>query len=416
MHLGCIGDDFTGSSDLANTLAKGGMATVQYSGVPSAPAAEGVEAGVVALKSRTIPVADAVAQSLAALDWLRAQGCSQIFFKICSTFDSTPEGNIGPVADALLDALDIETPAIVCPAFPATGRTVFHGHLFVGDRLLSASGMENHPLTPMTDPDIRRWLSHQTRHPVGHLPAATVWEGAEAVAAALAAEGAAGRRLVVADAIRDEDLVILGRAAGTTGLLVGGSGLGLGLPANFRAGAPATAPAWQGIEGPVALLSGSCSRATNGQVAHHAARHPALAVEADEVVAGRITAEEVTSFMLAHPNDLPLAYSSADPARVAAAQEAHGRETVAEAIEGLFADTARRLAAAGVTRIVTAGGETSGAVVEALDLTALEIGPEIDPGVPALRATGRPLTLALKSGNFGAVDFFEKAAAVLAGR
>ena len=182
MKLGCIGDDFTGSSDLANTLAKGGMRVVQYTGIPEGPAAPDVEAGVVSLKSRSIAPEAAVAQSLAALDWLMAQGCTQIFFKYCSTFDSTPEGNIGPVADALAEALGAHR-VVVCPAFPGTGRSVYQGHLFVGDRLLNESGMQNHPLTPMTDADLRRWLAPQTRHTVGHVPAQTVFRGAEAIRA-----------------------------------------------------------------------------------------------------------------------------------------------------------------------------------------------------------------------------------------
>src|SRR3712207_945526 len=199
MLLGVGGDDFTGSSDIANTLAKAGMRTVQYAGVPTALAGGDVEAGVVALKTRSIAPPDAVAQSLAALDWLAAQGCRQFVFKYCSTFDSTPHGNIGPVADALADRLGA-SPVIVCPAFPATGRTLYQGHLFVGDRLLSESGMERHPITPMTDPDIRRWLALQARSALGHVPWQTASAGPEALRAALDAEGEAGRRLVVVDA------------------------------------------------------------------------------------------------------------------------------------------------------------------------------------------------------------------------
>ena len=200
MLLGCIGDDFTGSSDLANTLVKSGMATTQYCGVPQARADAGVEAGVVALKTRSIAPGEAIAQSLAALDWLREQGCRQFFFKYCSTFDSTPQGNIGPVAEALVKALSAEK-VIVCPAFPATGRTIYQGHLFVGDRLLSESGMEAHPLTPMTDPDIRRWLQRQTTLPVGHVGFGDVRRGAPAIGEALIRQQAQGHILVVVDAV-----------------------------------------------------------------------------------------------------------------------------------------------------------------------------------------------------------------------
>ncbi|CUH24262.1 hypothetical protein JSE7799_00663 [Jannaschia seosinensis] len=408
MLLGCIGDDFTGSSDLGNTLTRRGMRCVQYVGVPEGPATADVEAGIVALKSRSVPVAEAVRQSLAALDWLRAQGCRQFLFKYCSTFDSTPEGNIGPVAEALANALGARR-VLVCPAFPATGRSVYQGHLFVGDRLLSESGMEAHPLTPMTDPDLRRWLSRQVGGTVGHVPFADVAAGADAVRARMRTEDAAGHRLLVADAIRDADLEVLGRATAGLPLVTGGSGIALGLPGVFRdAGLLAdTAGAWSGQSGPAAILSGSCSRATRAQVARHAETDPAREVHADDVMAGRISPAELAEWARTQEG-VPLIYTSADPDAVRAAQDRHGRAAVAGAIEALFAETARALVAAGVTRLVTAGGETSGAVVEGLSLDRLEIGPEIDPGVPMMRA-GADLVLALKSGNFGSPDFFAKA-------
>ncbi|MEO1680580.1 MAG: 3-oxo-tetronate kinase [Pseudomonadota bacterium] len=410
MKLGCIGDDFTGSSDLANTLAKEGMRVVQYSGVPDSAAPGDVEAGVVALKTRSIAPADAVTQSLEALDWLLAQGCTQIFFKYCSTFDSTPQGNIGPVADALAEALSADR-VIVCPAFPGTGRSVYQGHLFVGDRLLNESGMETHPLTPMSDADLRRWLAPQTRHAVGHVAAGTVFQGAEAIARALAAEQDAGKTLIVVDAIRDDDLRAIGHAARDLKLITGGSGVALGLPANF--GALPRAPEWTGQPGKALVLSGSCSTATRGQVAYHAARHPARELPAADIIEGRLEPREVVDWAMA-TNDLPLIYSSADPASVEAVQRQFGRDRSAAAIEAFFATSARLAVEAGVTRIITAGGETSGAVVEGLALEELAIGPEIDPGVPALRANVG-LVVALKSGNFGAEDFFEKADRVLQG-
>ncbi|WP_421709222.1 3-oxo-tetronate kinase [Algihabitans sp.] len=414
MRLGCIGDDFTGSSDLANTLTREGMRCVQYVGVPKEPADDQVEAGIVALKSRSVPAAEAVALSLQALDWLRAQGCSQFLFKYCSTFDSTDEGNIGPVAEALADALEA-SPVIVCPAFPATGRSVYQGHLFVGDRLLSESGMQNHPLTPMTDPDLRRVLDRQSKGSVGHVPFTAVVEGPEAVRARLESEQAKGHRLIVADAVRDDDLRILGRAAADLALVTGGSGIALGLPENFRARGQlaASSDSWHGQTGRAAALSGSCSQATRAQVAEHARAHPVLKLDPDAVMAGRVDAGEVADWVLAQEG-LPLAYSSADPDEVRSAQDRHGGAAVAAAFEALFAEVARRLVAGGVTRLITAGGETSGAVVEGLALSQLEIGPEIAPGVPAIRA-GDNLTLALKSGNFGAADFFTRAAAVLEG-
>ncbi len=414
MRLGCIGDDFTGSSDLANTLTREGMRCVQYVGVPEGRADPDVEAGIVALKSRSTPAHEAVALSLRALDWLREQGCSQFLFKYCSTFDSTDDGNIGPVAEALADALEA-SPVIVCPAFPATGRSVYQGHLFVGDRLLSESGMQNHPLTPMTDPDLRRVLDRQSKGSVGHVPFTSVVEGPEAVRARLESEQAKGHRLIVADAVRDDDLRILGRAAADLALITGGSGIALGLPENFRARGQlaASSDSWRGQTGRAAALSGSCSQATRAQVAEHAHAHPVLKLDPDAVMAGRIDAGEVADWVLVQEG-LPLAYSSADPDEVRSAQDRHGGAAVAAAFEALFAEVARRLVAGGVTRLITAGGETSGAVVEGLALSQLEIGPEIAPGVPAIRA-GENLTLALKSGNFGAIDFFTRAAAVLEG-
>ncbi len=412
MLLGCIGDDFTGSSDLANTLAKQGMHTVQYSGVPTSNAAVEVEAGVIALKSRSIPVEEAISQSLAALQWLKAQGCKQFFFKYCSTFDSTPEGNIGPVADALAEALGTDC-VVVCPAFPGTGRTLYQGHLFVNDSLLNESGLENHPLNPMTDADIRRWLQPQTKHGVGHVPAMTVWSGAEAIRAALQSEAGIGNNLIVVDAVRDEDLLLIGEAAADLALITGGSGVALGLPENFRKqGLIGDSRAnWQGESGCCIALAGSCSQATRAQIAQHAENNPSLEIIAADVINGEMTAQTVSTWLLKQEG-VPLAYSSADPAVVEAVQAEFGREQSASALEKFFAEVAHLVVAGGATRLISAGGETSGAVTEGLDISSLQIGPEIDPGVPAMRA-GENLVIALKSGNFGAPDFFSKAAQIL---
>lgn len=412
MILGAIGDDFTGSSDLGLTLAAGGMRTVQYVGVPKAGADAGVEAGIVALKTRSIPAAEAVRRSLEAYVWLRAQGCRQVMFKYCSTFDSTPLGNIGPVIDALIDATATTAPVIVCPAFPATGRTVYQGHLFVGDRLLSESGMESHPITPMTDPDLRRWLGRQTTRPVGGLGLGAIRSGR--AREGLLAEARAGRQIVVCDAVGDADLVTLGRAAEGFELITGGSGIALGLPEIYVAPG-AAAPAWRGAAGPVLALSGSCSKATRDQIAaHRAAGGPQRKIEVGALLDGDETAHAAFAWA-ARQDGVPLVYSSDDPAQVSAVQREFGAERVAEKIEGFFAELASLAVAEGVQRLISAGGETSGAVVGALGAKALEIGPAIDPGVPALRVDGGDLALALKSGNFGAADFFAKAARVLEG-
>jgi uncharacterized protein YgbK (DUF1537 family) len=415
MLLGAIADDFTGASDLANTLTKEGMATTQFIGVPGSPAPADCEAGVVALKTRSIRPADAVAQSLKALEWLQAQGCRQFLFKYCSTFDSTPEGNIGPVAEALLDALGAEI-AVVCPVFPATGRRLFMGHLFVGDRLLSESGMEKHPLNPMTDPDIRRWLRLQVKGDVGHVDAETVRAGPAAIGQAFARETAAARRLVVVDAISDDDLRAIGTAAAGHRLITGGSGIALGLPDNFRrqgllSGKGDAVPA---VPGRGVVLSGSCSIASRRQVAAYLEGHPGLAVDPSDLASGRIDAAEALRWIAAQGDAEPIVYSTAEPEAVAAAQKAYGREAIAGRIEGFFGDLAKGLAESGYRRVVVGGGETSGAVVAALGIDRLQVGPEIDPGVPVLVTDrGGPFGMALKSGNFGAPDFFAKALARL---
>jgi uncharacterized protein YgbK (DUF1537 family) len=414
MLLGCIGDDFTGSSDLANTLAKQGMRVVQYTGVPNEDATTDVEAGVVALKSRSNHPNDAVRQSLEALEWLKAQGCEQFFFKYCSTFDSTPEGNIGPVVEALAKALDAYK-VIICPAFPGTGRSIYQGHLFVGDVLLNQSGMQNHPLTPMTDPDIRRWLKPQTSLEVGHIAAPAVLAGADAIRAGLEAEHNHGKRLIVVDALRDNDLIQIGVAADGLPLITGGSGVALGLPGNFarRGAITGHGRTWRGQAGRCVALSGSCSKATRAQVNLHGKTNPTYEIVAKEVIEGRLKPEDVADWLVAQ-DGVPLAYSSADPQVVHDVQTTYGPERAAEALEGFFAVVAQRLIALDIPKILTAGGETSGAIVEGLSIGRLEIGPEIDPGVPALRASP-DLVIALKSGNFGAPDYFLKAAEVLGG-
>jgi uncharacterized protein YgbK (DUF1537 family) len=414
MKIGVIGDDFTGSSDIANTLARAGARTVQYVGIPDGAARADLDAAVVSLKSRSIAPADAVAQSLAACRWLLANGAEQIVFKYCSTFDSTPQGNIGPVAEALLEELGAPL-ALVCPAFPANGRTIYQGHLFVRDRLLNESGMEKHPLTPMTDADIRRWLQRQTRVNVGHLPLAMIRAGA--VKEALAEAERKGERLVVADAVDDADLLELGAAAAGHRLVTGGSGIAAGLPVNFgiRPGAGAS-PAFRGVEGPAIVLSGSCSNATRAQVAAYCATHPALAIEAAEALDGAAALDRAFRFVESNRQSAPLVYSTVDASEVEAAQRRHGGEHLAAAFEQVFAALAARAIVTGFTRIVVAGGETSGAVASTFGPVALDIGPEIDPGVPALLVDGSPrVALALKSGNFGSADFFEKALRVLGG-
>jgi uncharacterized protein YgbK (DUF1537 family) len=416
MLLGVIADDFTGASDIANTLAKGvagssGMAVTQFFGIPTKAAEADCEAGVISLKSRSIPAAEAVSLSLKALDWLLAQGCQQIVFKYCSTFDSTPQGNIGPVGEALADALHVKG-IVACPAFPATGRTLYQGHLFVNDRLLNESGLENHPLNPMTDADLRRWLKRQSQSPVGLVPWTVVRKGAAAIEAALDEAAQRGEKLVIVDALTEDDLIAIGKACAAAPLVTGGSGVAMGLPGNFAAAQKLNAANrnWQGVRGPEAILAGSCSTATRRQVERHAAHHPAFAIDAEAVIAGKLEPRTIVAFMQENCGRQPLAYSSLSPDEVGAIQARHGREISAHALEGFFEKTARALIENGVRRLVVAGGETSGAAVSGLALDAVTIGPEIDPGVPALRTLGdAKVALALKSGNFGSEDFFAKA-------
>jgi len=391
------------------------MRTVQLFGVPApdrpAPDADAV---VVALKSRTIPADEAVAQSLASLDWLRRAGAEQAFFKYCSTFDSTPDGNIGPVADAMLDALEADF-TIACPAFPENGRTICHGYLFVGDVLLSESGMKDHPLTPMTDANLVRVLQAQTPGPVGLVPFDVVASGADAVAAAFARLRDAGTRHAIVDALSDADLMAIGGACNGLQLVTGGSGVALGLPENFRRAGrlpvAQSADVLPAVGGTSAVLSGSCSTATLAQVAHMGERRPALQLDPHRLANEAGLVAEAIDWACGHLADgPPLIYTSAPPDEVQQAQAELGRAEAGDLVEQAMAEIARALVAAGVRRLVVAGGETSGAVVQALGIDAVRIGPQIDPGVPWTLSLGEPpIALALKSGNFGSEDFFLKA-------
>ena len=414
--LGCIADDQTGATDLANTLARRGMSVVQTIGVPAPgdpiPDAEAI---VVALKSRTIPAKDAVALSLQACRWLKAAGARQFYFKYCSTFDSTDQGNIGPVADALVEELDAGL-TTVCPAFPETGRTIYLGHLFVGRDLLSDSPMRHHPLTPMKDANLVRVLSRQTRSRVDLVPIETVRHGASAMSAAF---GALTRKLVryaVIDAIEDNDLLTLGAACAEMKLMTGGSGAAIGLPENFRQAGlipkrDAVAPL-DSVGGLGAVVAGSSSQATMGQIAAFRTKHPALALDPLKL-AENFEQTVAAALDWAKPKlgtGPVLVHAGGTPQEVKAVQDKLGRERAGELVENALAKIAQGLVEAGVRRLVVAGGETSGAVVQGLGIKALQIGPQIDPGVPACLAIGTPkLALALKSGNFGTEDFFMKA-------
>ena len=415
MLIGAVADDITGATDLCLMLAREGLRTVQIIGLPVEGALPDADAVVIALKSRSIAAAQAVETSVAAARLLLAGGAEQLLFKYCSTFDSTDSGNIGPVAEALLE-LTGSTLTIACPSFPAAGRTTYRGHLFVGDALLSDSPLKDHPLNPMHDSNLVRVLGRQTGLPVGLVTIDTIAQGEAAVRAAFAAQAAAGKRILIVDTLQDSDLRIIGAACSDMPLVTGGSGIALGLAANFvRAGKVAPRPTQARMTAPrghAVILAGSCSEATRGQIAAaQAAGLPTLGLRVDALASGEQSAASLAAWAMAQPQDsIPLIYSSAPPDMLQDIQARLGQHASGMLVETTLAKVAHLLQGAGFSRYLIAGGETSGAVVAALGVTTLEIGPEIAPGVPWTRSISGPdLVLALKSGNFGAEDFFLKA-------
>ena len=421
--LGCIADDFTGATDLANNLVRAGMRVVQTIGVPAVQLDVEVDAVVVALKSRTIAPADAVAQSLAALRWLQQQGAQQIYFKYCSTFDSTAQGNIGPVTEALMDALHTDF-TITTPAFPDNKRTVFKGFLFVDDVLLNESGMQNHPLTPMRDANLVRVLQAQSRRKVGLVDYKTVAMGEAAVRQRIEELRKAGVGIAVVDAISNSDLLRLGPALKGMPLVTAGSGVAIGLPANWALVPSPTASGLPPASGFSAVVSGSCSLATNRQVeVFQQTGQPALALDVMQIARG----VDVVSYALTWAKPLlekgtVLIYTTSQPKAVKAVQDQFGVDAAGAMVENTLAQIALGLVRLGVRRLVVAGGETSGACVQALQIQQMQIGPQIDPGVPwcfaqteaaDLQGLNQGVHLALKSGNFGGDDFFTRAFAVL---
>ena len=419
MLIGVVADDLTGATDVALMLQRAGMSVVQTIGAPARAAAlPDADAVVVSLKSRTCPPAEAVAQSLTSARALKERGAAQILFKYCSTFDSTDAGNIGPVAEALMDELGAPS-AIFCPAFPANARTIYQGHLFVGGRLLSESSMRDHPLTPMRDPDLVRVLSRQTRRGVGLVPLPVIEQGPEVIRKAIAKEVAEGRPFVVTDALVDQHLISLGKALAGAPLVTGGSGIAMGLPANFgfRPAEGRAAPLAAIPKGRRLVLSGSCSEATRRQVAHAiAAGLPALRLEPERLADGSQDASAAARWLAEQPADqAALIYATAEPAAVRKAQVALGIAKAGALVEEAMAEVAAVAVKRGTSRLIVAGGETSGAVVQALGVRALAIGPEIDPGAPWTRVVDGPaIALALKSGNFGKDDFFTRAWSLIA--
>ena len=410
MILGCIADDFTGAGDIASILTGAGMRTSLVTDLRDIAVADG-DAVVVALKTRSVAPDLAVAQSIAAVRALQAAGARQIYFKYCSTFDSTPQGNIGPVADALMRELQTDR-TIACPAFPANGRTVYQGHLFVADVLLAESGMRHHPITPMSDSDLRRWLAAQSANKIGHVALDVVRAGKAAIAAGLAA---AGDGIMVVDATSDSDLRAIGAATAAYPLLTGGSALAMALPANYRDAGLIGTTAFAAIscEGPALVLAGSCSVATNRQVAVYRRHRPAFAIDAAALLSGAPVLEQADAFATEHAEQAPLSFSTIPPDDVAAGRGDASFATACALIEDVMAALAMRAIARGTRRIIVAGGETSGAVIAAVQPGQMAVGRDIAPGVPILQAGG--VCYALKSGNFGSDNFFETALAMMEG-
>jgi uncharacterized protein YgbK (DUF1537 family) len=421
LALGCIADDYTGASDLANTLTRQGLRTVQTIGVPSDDLKlPDVDAVVVSLKSRSIEAGEAVARSRDAEKWLRSRGASHVLFKICSTFDSTDAGNIGPVMDALRADCG-ETIVLVTPAFPETGRTIYQGNLFVGLVPLNESPLKDHPLNPMHDANLVRVLARQSKTKVGLVNLATLTRGADAVRARLAELAGHGIGAAIIDAVFDSDLEIIGAVAAGHRLSVGASGIGLGiaraLVKSGKVSAASGAATGTAVGGPAACLAGSCSQATLQQIASAERIMPVLHLDTDQVVAGKEEARRAVAWAAERINSGPvLIASSATPEQVAALQSRHGRNHAGHAIEQAMADIAEGLTGAGVRRLIVAGGETSGAVVDRLRIPGFLVGEEIAAGVPVLRSVGAKngeMLLALKSGNFGGPQFFSDALALM---
>ncbi|OON41847.1 hypothetical protein BTJ39_01430 [Izhakiella australiensis] len=413
-YLGVIADDFTGATDIASFLAQNGMSVIQYNGVPAANnLPPDVDAVVISLKSRSCPSEEAVNDSLSALRWLRAHDCQRFYFKYCSTFDSTADGNIGPVTDALLTELG-ESQTVISPALPVNGRTVYQGYLFVHQQLLSESGMRHHPVTPMRDSQLLRLMEQQASGRAGLIPLATLQQGSEAVRQQLAQLRQQAVRYVVMDAVSEDDLLIQAAATEDMRLLTGGSGLGFGVARHFAAthGTKSDAQRGRPVAGPAVVISGSCSTMTNAQVARYKPQAPHFALDIVRCLQDRAGyAAEICRWVVEQGNSTlaPMVYATSDADKLQQIQQQYGAAESSQAIEQLFARLVPLLAENGIQRFIVAGGETSGVVTQSLNITGLHIGPTISPGIPWVRASDRPVSLALKSGNFGDENFFARA-------
>lgn len=413
MLLGVIADDFTGATDIAGFLVENGMRTIQVNGTPSEDMKINADAVVVSLKSRSCATQQAIIDSVKALKWLQSQGCQQFYFKYCSTFDSTAQGNIGPVTDALLDQLN-EDFTVVCPSLPVNGRTVFNGHLFVLGQLLSESGMRNHPVTPMKNSNIVQLMDAQSRGETGLINYQIIEQGPDNIIKGFKALKAQGKRYAVVDAFNSQHIDNIGKSINGLKLITGGSGLASGIAKNWKshlqdqteakkAGYPSKAP--------TVIFSGSCSLTTNKQVSHYKKKAPHLAINVEHCLNKNNYSQEVCDWVLSQTQSTlaPLVYATADPQGLKKIQLKYGAEASSQAIENFFKQLAIKLKEKGVCNFIVAGGETSGVVTQSLQVDCFHIGPQIAPGVPWIKAVNHPLSLALKSGNFGDETFFTKA-------
>ena len=416
MKLGIIGDDFTGSSDIANNLKKSGMQVSMYAGVPTTPPLkkEPTDATVIALKTRTIPIEEAISESLKGLSWLKDYGCEQFIFKYCSTFDSTKKGNIGPVTDAIMEELNTDF-TIACPSFPDAGRTVYFGHMFVNGKPLNESGMENHPLTPMTDHNLVRWLDHQTKNNVGLIDFQTISKGANSVKERVESLKTNGYKYAIIDTIKNDDFDIICNGVKDLPFLTGGSGIALGLPKIYKDRGLLSASNFEipKNNANAIILSGSCSVTTINQINIYKKNNPSLYVSPDEVINNKDLVEKVFSWIKDNETLSPLVYSSSDARTVTEKQKQYGQEILADKIEKFFELLSKKLVKDNFGTFISAGGETSGAIIKGLGVQEFKIGEEISHGVPALwspHSNGdKPISVTLKSGNFGQADFFDRA-------
>ena len=415
MLIGVIGDDFTGSSDIANNLKKSGMSVTMYAGIPKKKTNKSKsQAIVIALKTRTIPVKQAIKQSLIALDWLKNANCKKIIFKYCSTFDSTKKGNIGPVIDALMEKLETDF-TIACPSFPDAGRSLYFGHMFVNGIPLQESGMENHPLTPMTDNNLVRWLNYQTKNKVGLIDITTIKKGSKEIKKKIISLKKQGFKYSIIDTIENIDFDYICEGTKHLKLLTGGSGIALGLPKLFKKKGliKKNSDILPKTNSYSVILSGSCSHATLNQIRNYKTNHPSLSLSPEKIIYETGYLEKVVRWVIKNKNFKPLLYSSVKPNIIKKNQKKFGKDNVATQIEMFFQRVVSKLYQKGFKKIISAGGETSGAVVRGLGIEELQIGKEISAGVPTMWEPNKSIKIALKSGNFGQVDFFSRALKLL---